>query len=145
MRCSEFNDAVARYLEGAMSQAEKATFDAHRSNCPECQDHLDKCQELTCRELLDFLCDYVEDDLAPESRRIFDRHLEICPECVDYVDGYRKTVALGRAAFERDDVETSLPKEIPDQLVQAILDARRAESAESAGGPEAEPEAEMDE
>lgn len=77
---------------------------------------------ITCRELIDFLMDYVDDDLAREQRRRFDEHLGACPECVDYVDSYRATVDLGQKVCHQE----GPPPEMPEDLVRAILDARRA-------------------
>jgi anti-sigma factor RsiW len=79
-------------------------------------------QTLTCRELIEFLGDYVEGELAPQQRAVFDAHLAICPDCVSYLDGYRESRRLGREAFEAD---AEVPEEIPAELVDAILAARR--------------------
>jgi anti-sigma factor RsiW len=81
---------------------------------------------LTCRELIDFLWRYVEDDLSPEERKAFDRHLALCPSCRAYLDSYRKTIALGKAAYA--DPSAEVPAEVPDEIVAGILAARRARS-----------------
>lgn len=78
---------------------------------------------LTCKQLIDFLDDYVGGALAAEERAEFDRHLALCPACVDYLDGYRETIRLGRAALARGD--EAVPDEVPEELVRAILAARR--------------------
>jgi anti-sigma factor RsiW len=78
---------------------------------------------LTCKQLLDFLDDYVGDGLEADARSEFDRHLGLCPACVSYLDGYRETIRLGRAAFDASDAPA--PPEVPDELVRAILAARR--------------------
>jgi anti-sigma factor RsiW len=79
---------------------------------------------LTCKQLLDFLDDYVAEDLAPDARREFDRHLALCPPCVAYLEGYRETIRLGRASLEASDAPA--PADVPDELVRAILTARRS-------------------
>lgn len=78
---------------------------------------------MTCRELIDFLFGYVEDTLPAVEKEPFEAHLAECPQCVDYVDSYRKTMALGCTVCSEDDV---IPPQVPDELVTAILDARRA-------------------
>jgi anti-sigma factor RsiW len=78
---------------------------------------------MTCRELADFLMDYVSGELPAGVRSRFDEHLSLCPNCVAYVASYKATVELGRRAFQDDDADASL--EAPDDLVQAILAARR--------------------
>jgi anti-sigma factor RsiW len=78
---------------------------------------------MTCRELADFLMDYLNGELTPEVRAAFDRHLSLCPNCVSYLAGYKTTVELGKQAFRDDDADAST--EVPDDLVKAILAARR--------------------
>jgi anti-sigma factor RsiW len=79
---------------------------------------------LTCRELIDFLWRYVEDDLTPAERKTFDRHLAMCRSCRAYLDSYRKTIELGRVAFS--DLDAEVPDDVPEELIQGILAARRA-------------------
>lgn len=79
---------------------------------------------LTCRELIDFLWRYFEDDLTPAERKVFDRHLAMCRKCRAYLDSYRKTVALGRIAFS--DLDAPVPDDVPEEVIQGILAARRA-------------------
>jgi anti-sigma factor RsiW len=77
---------------------------------------------VTCREFADFMGDYLAGELAAGTRSAFDRHLQLCPNCRKYLAGYAETVKLGKRAFERDDA--AVPADIPEELVQAILDAR---------------------
>ena len=79
---------------------------------------------MTCRELADFLMDYLNGDLAADVRGAFDRHLSLCPNCVHYLAGYKATVELGRRAFADDAADAST--QVPEELVQAILAARRS-------------------
>ena len=90
---------------------------------------------LTCRELADQLMEFVEGELHPFRRRMFLRHLARCRDCEAYLDGYRKAVALGRAASaetgdcsERE--ESPASRGVPEGLVRSILAARRASLAE---------------
>jgi anti-sigma factor RsiW len=76
---------------------------------------------ITCRELLDFLHLYLDGELAPDRRAEFDRHLSVCEPCRTYIVEYRRTVALGQAAFDASDA----PADAPAELVEAILRARR--------------------
>jgi anti-sigma factor RsiW len=79
--------------------------------------------ELTCREVADFLMAYEDGELSAEMRAEFDAHLVVCPDCVAYLAGYRATVALGRQAFA--DAHAAAADEVPEELVQAVLAARR--------------------
>ena len=76
---------------------------------------------MTCQELTDFLSDYLDNGLPPEVRAEFEAHLAVCRDCRNYLDSYRKTIALSQAAL-RQPVD---PDEVPEQLVEAILKARR--------------------
>ena len=76
---------------------------------------------LTCGELIDFLAAYVAGGLSPEQRATFDAHLAECPECVGYLRTYQDTVILAKGTFARDD---TLPADVPEKLVRAILAAR---------------------
>jgi len=78
---------------------------------------------LTCRQMADFLMDYVNDELESSVRSRFEVHLHRCPNCVRYLETYTATTRLCRSAFLVD--ETEVPREIPEDLVNAILDALR--------------------
>jgi anti-sigma factor RsiW len=78
---------------------------------------------LTCRALIEFLDDYVESRLSAAERTRFDEHLAVCAACVRYVQSYRGTMRA-RALVAR--AEDEVPAEVPTELVEAILAARRA-------------------
>ncbi|MBI1852485.1 MAG: zf-HC2 domain-containing protein [Planctomycetes bacterium] len=78
---------------------------------------------ITCRELVGFIAEYLDDALPATKHREFEAHLRACDRCVVYLDSYRRTIALGKAAFA--DLDAPVPPEVPDELVKAILDARR--------------------
>ena len=75
---------------------------------------------MTCRELIDFLADYLGNELPPDTRSAFEEHLAACPDCVEYLRTYRDTIRLGRAACEDE-----VAGEAPEELVRAVLEARR--------------------
>jgi anti-sigma factor RsiW len=76
----------------------------------------------TCRQLTDVIADYLAGGLQAMARAEFDRHLAICPTCVDYLETYRLTIALVRACAAD---AAAAPAEVPEELIQAILAARR--------------------
>ncbi len=78
---------------------------------------------MTCRELADFLMQYVEGGLAPDQRGEFETHVGICPDCLNYLDTYKETVRLGRSICAEP--EGPVPAEVPEELVTAVLAARR--------------------
>ena len=77
--------------------------------------------ELTCREMIAFLADYLDGRLALTERNLFDRHLADCVDCAAYLRSYGETIRLARATRADDE----LPPDIPDELVRAILAAKR--------------------
>lgn len=79
---------------------------------------------LTCREVIEFLMNYAEGNVTPEERVRFEEHLAVCPACVNYLSTYRATVRLGQQAFEPLPADPS-ESSVPEDLVRAILDARR--------------------
>ena len=79
---------------------------------------------VTCRTFVEFLMEYMSGGLPESQRDEFDAHLAACVACVAYMKTYAETIELGKAAFKNPD--GPLPDEIPEDLVKAILDARRA-------------------
>jgi anti-sigma factor RsiW len=82
---------------------------------------------VTCREFADFIGDYLSGELPSGGRSAFEHHLAICPNCQKYLAGYAETVKLGKRAFVSD--EAALPADVPEELVQAILDAQNRRRA----------------
>jgi anti-sigma factor RsiW len=81
---------------------------------------------MTCREFADFMGEYLAGDLPSAAKAEFERHLDICVNCQKYLTWYEQTVKLGKAAFR--DGDASLPPEVPEPLVKAILAARARHS-----------------
>jgi anti-sigma factor RsiW len=79
--------------------------------------------EVTCREFVEFLDDYLSGVLLQPTRKAFDAHLAACPACVAYMKSYQATLAAGKAAFHAR--EDSMPADVPEGLVQAVLAACR--------------------
>jgi len=78
---------------------------------------------VTCREFADFLSDYLSNDLPAGTREHFEHHLAICVNCQRYLRSFEETIKLGKRAF--DDLDATLPDDVPDDLVRGILRARR--------------------
>ena len=79
---------------------------------------------MTCQEMADFILDYIEGNLADVERTTFEKHLSKCPSCIAYVRSYKTTqVVLDDLCCECRD-ET--PREVPEELINAILKARAA-------------------
>ncbi len=78
---------------------------------------------ITCGQFEAFLLDYLEGSLPPGQRRIFELHLAICRECRDYLAAYEETMKLEKQAFENP--SAPLPETVPEDLITAVLEARR--------------------
>ncbi len=79
---------------------------------------------MTCRELVEFLNAYIDNELPTLVRARFLLHLATCPSCRAYLDTYRRTLALEKTAFQ-EPTETALPTGMPEELVRAMLEARK--------------------
>jgi anti-sigma factor RsiW len=77
---------------------------------------------MNCREFVEFLWRYTENDLAPTERTTFDDHLARCPHCVKYVQSYQETIHIGKVALAPS--EETVPSEVPEDLITAILASR---------------------
>jgi anti-sigma factor RsiW len=120
MNCDDYRNRIHEHLRGGVQDAEAAELERHAETCPDCRGYLASCRELSCREFIEFLHGYIDRELPEPRRVVFDRHLSVCPDCRNYLDGYRKTMALGvEALSELSD------REIPEDLVRAILEARK--------------------
>jgi anti-sigma factor RsiW len=78
---------------------------------------------MTCRELVAFLMDYLDGLLSEPERMCFEEHLGECPDCVAYLATYREAIRLGKEACAAGN--DSIPTDVPEELVRAILAARR--------------------
>ena len=77
---------------------------------------------LMCRELIEFLDEYVDGTLPVSQRERFDDHLSRCPACRRYLHGYQGTLRAVALAFAP---QAGAPRDVPEELVSAILAARR--------------------
>jgi anti-sigma factor RsiW len=56
-------------------------------------------------------------------KECLERHMAVSPACVDNIRSYTDTIRFSRAAF--DDLTDEPATDVPEELVQAILTARR--------------------
>lgn len=83
---------------------------------------------MSCREMVEFLDDYTADTLSADQRAVFEQHLDKCPPCVHYVESYQATIHLVKETADPQGASSTtaeVPK-MPEQLVQAILAARKS-------------------
>ena len=75
---------------------------------------------MTCREFADFVMDYFEGQLAADARARFDRHLTRAP-----IASIISSSTATRCKPGRRRSTTICQPPLPDDLVQAILEARK--------------------
>lgn len=78
---------------------------------------------MTCREFIEFLWRYLDGEVNDAERLEFELHLAQCTSCAAYMESYRTTKRLERLGLE--DLDAPVPEEVPDELVQAVLTAKR--------------------
>jgi anti-sigma factor RsiW len=78
---------------------------------------------MTCRELVEFLMDYLDGQLSEPERQCFEEHLAECRDCVAYLATYQEAIRLSKEACMAGD--DTLPPDVPEDLVRAVLAARR--------------------
>ena len=78
---------------------------------------------ITCREFEDFVLQYLEGELSATQSRVFKMHLMLCRECREYLAAYERTMEISKSVFATP--EEPLPDEVPEDLVKAILEARK--------------------
>ena len=78
---------------------------------------------MNCREFVDFLMAYIDGELPEAERSVFDAHMVDCPPCQTYLETYKETIRLGKAVCQTEG--EAVPGDVPEELVQAILAARR--------------------
>jgi anti-sigma factor RsiW len=81
---------------------------------------------MTCREFIDLLMAYLSVDLSTREQADCERHLTRCRDCSTYLRSYQDTITLAKAGFA--DPAASVPGEVAEELVQAILASRGREN-----------------
>jgi anti-sigma factor RsiW len=81
---------------------------------------------VTCRELTEFLMRHLDGDLVAAERARFDAHLAACRDCRVYLRNYEEAVRLGKRACVAE--HDAVGDDVPEELVQAVLAARRRSS-----------------
>jgi predicted anti-sigma-YlaC factor YlaD len=82
---------------------------------------------MTCRECDEFIVSYLDGTLTPRQQFLFKTHMALCKVCRDYLEDYKQTIAITQSAAKK---MTPSPG-MPDELVQAILAAKRDTSEQN--------------
>lgn len=79
---------------------------------------------MTCEEFVAALMEYLEGKLSPEERAEVEAHMDKYPHCVSYRKSYEQSVTIVRVVC-RDEEGATESEPLPENLVQAVLAARR--------------------
>lgn len=82
---------------------------------------------ITCREFEAFIIDYLEGELPLAKRLLFKAHLAMCSECKRYLKAYQRARELGIAVFADVGPDAPPPADVPDDLVEAVVQTCRGE------------------
>ena len=80
---------------------------------------------ITCMQFEEFMIEYMEGTLPAGQKRVFELHMKLCRECREYMAAYKRTIEVAGQAF--DDPSAPVPPDVPEDLVRAIIDARKTE------------------
>ncbi len=80
---------------------------------------------ITCAEFETFIDDYLDQTLTEAQVLTFEKHLKLCRECREYLSAYQNTISLGKSVFSERKADEPIPDDVPEDLLQAMLDARR--------------------
>lgn len=86
---------------------------------------------MTCEQFEAGLVDYLDGALRPLDRHRMDLHTRLCPACKRYLRAYDRARRLAGEALRHSDERALMS--VPEDLVQAILAARKAESPANPG------------
>ncbi len=78
---------------------------------------------ISCREFEAFLIDYFEDSLPKRQRLVFEMHLKLCRECREYLIAFKRSIDVSKRVCA--DLDEPTPADVPEDLVRAIIDARK--------------------
>ena len=79
---------------------------------------------LTCKQFDEFMADYLGDGLPIWQKYMCWLHVKMCRECAYFMQQYRKTIVLGKNAFESPD--DAVPDSVPEELVKAAIAHRKS-------------------
>jgi len=85
--------------------------------------HPSKEHSISCESFETFIVDYIDDNLQDKQKRIFIQHLNECPACRVYLKNYEYRIQLSKSIFLNETDQ----QDIPNQLVNAILAAKKTE------------------
>jgi predicted anti-sigma-YlaC factor YlaD len=78
---------------------------------------------ISCNVFEDFVLRYLDGELSERQQSVFEWHLRLCRECREYLAAYQRTLEIASSVSTPS--PSSVPDDVPEDLVKAILDARK--------------------
>jgi anti-sigma factor RsiW len=154
MLCSEFEDRLTDYLEGALDPAGQRAFSEHALRCPVCHDLLNEVKTtlravaadvvpapshrleanilmrttpetaMTCDEFEDHLTDYLDGFLPAPLFHRWERHAALCARCTNLPGEVVRSIG---ACYSYISEERPVPAGLHERILRATLGTTEAE------------------
>lgn len=148
MLCTEFEDRLTDYLDGALYAEEQRAFSGHALRCPVCHDLLNEVRNtivecrsdvppqpstglearillktapetsMTCEEFEEYLTDYLDGFLPATLYHRWERHAALCERCSDLPGQVVRSIG---ACYSYISEEKPLPAGLHERILQATL------------------------
>jgi anti-sigma factor RsiW len=154
MLCTQFEDRLTDYLDGALAAEEGRAFGEHALRCPVCHELLNEvrnavvaCREsqppapspglearvlmqtapetaMTCEDFEEHLTDYLDGFLPATLYHRWERHAALCARCSDLPGQVVRAIG---ACYSYISEERTLPAGLHERILQATLGTTEAE------------------
>ena len=148
MLCTEFEDRLTDYLDGALAADEQRTFAEHALRCPLCHELLNEVKNtvvecraseapapsldlearilmqtapetlMTCEEFEEHLTDYLDGFLPASLYHRWERHAALCESCTELPGQVVRAIG---ACYSYISEESPLPAGLHERILQATL------------------------
>ncbi|HWS53221.1 MAG TPA: zf-HC2 domain-containing protein [Pyrinomonadaceae bacterium] len=161
MLCTEFEDRLTDYLDGALAAEEGRAFGEHALRCPVCHELLNEvrnavvvCREslppapspglearvllqtapetaMTCEDFEEHLTDYLDGFLPATLYHRWERHAALCARCSDLPGQVVRAIG---ACYSYISEERTLPAGLHERILQATLGTTEAQQVRAPFG-----------
>ena len=92
--CELFRERIPAFLEGDLSENERALMEQHRDSCIDCREVLEHAIPLDCMHVFQHVSSYIDNEIPAELRARMEAHFKQCKHCVAVLDGTRNIIQL---------------------------------------------------
>ena len=154
MLCTEFEDRLTDYLDGALAVAEQRAFGEHALRCPLCHELLNEVRNtisecraseaptpsrelearillrtapessMTCEDFETHLTDYLDGFLPATLFHRWERHAALCERCTELPGQVVRSIG---ACYSYISIEQAVPEGLHERILQATLGTTQAQ------------------